>query len=87
MLGHELRGPLAPIRNGLHILRTPNVEASTIERVKSLMEQQVRKLTRLVDDLLDVSRITSGTIRLQKETIEVATVVGRAVESVRPLID
>src|SRR6516164_1542591 len=87
MLGHELRGPLAPIRNGLHILRMPNVDDSTIERVKSIMDQQVRNLTRLVDDLLDVSRITRGTIRLQKETIEVATVVGRAVESVRPLID
>src|SRR5262249_60206586 len=62
MLGHELRGPLAPIRNGLHILREPNVEGSTIERVKSIMDQQVRNLTRLVDDLLDVSRITPGTI-------------------------
>jgi PAS domain S-box-containing protein len=87
MLAHELRGPLAPIRNGLHILREPNVEGSTIERVKSIMDQQVRNLTRLVDDLLDVSRITRGTIRLQKETIDLATVVGHAVESVRPLIE
>src|SRR5262249_11473830 len=70
-----------------HILREPNVEGSTIERVKSIMDQQVRNLTRLVDDLLDVSRITRGTIRLQKETIDVVAVVGRAVESVRPLIE
>jgi two-component system CheB/CheR fusion protein len=87
MLGHELRGPLAPIRNGLHILREPNVEGSSIERVKSIMDQQVRNLTRLVDDLLDVSRITRGTIRLQQETIDLEAVVARAVESVRPLIE
>jgi two-component system CheB/CheR fusion protein len=87
MLGHELRGPLAPIRNALHILRMPNVDGSTIERVKSISEQQVRNLTRLVDDLLDVSRITRGTIRLQKEKIDLAAVVGHAVESVRPLIE
>jgi PAS domain S-box-containing protein len=87
MLGHELRGPLAPIRNALHILRMPKVEGSTIERVKSIMEQQVRNLTRLVDDLLDVSRITRGTIQLQKEKIDLAAVVGHAVESVRPLIE
>src|SRR5262249_32933233 len=55
--------------------------------IKSIMEQQVRNLTRLVDDLLDVARITRGTIRLQKETIDLAAVIGRAVESVRPLID
>ena len=87
ILAHELRGPLSPIRNGLHILRQPNVDGPTIERVKSLMEQQVRNLARLVDDLLDVARITRGTIRLQKETIDLAGVVGRAVESVRPLIE
>jgi PAS domain S-box-containing protein len=86
MLAHELRGPLAPIRNGLHILREPHLEGSTIERVQSIMHQQVRNLTRLVDDLLDVSRITRGTIRLQKQTVELATVVGRAVEAARPLL-
>jgi PAS domain S-box-containing protein len=87
ILAHELRGPLAPIRNGLHILRQPHVDGSTIGRVKTLMEQQVRNLVRLVDDLLDVARITRGTIRLQKETIDLAAVVSRAVESVRPLIE
>jgi PAS domain S-box-containing protein len=87
ILAHELRGPMAPIRNGLHILRQPNVDGSTIERVQSLMDRQIRNLTRLVDDLLDMSRITRGTIRLQKETIDLAAVVGRAVDSVRPLIE
>jgi two-component system CheB/CheR fusion protein len=87
ILAHELRGPLAPIRNGLHILRQPSVPSATVERVQSLMDQQIRNLTRLVDDLLDVSRITRGTIRLQKETIDLAALVGRAVESVHPLIE
>jgi PAS domain S-box-containing protein len=87
MLAHELRNPLAPILNGFHILRLPNVDSSTAERVRLMMEQQVGHLTRLVDDLLDVSRITRGKIRLQKETIDLAAVVGRAVETVRPLIE
>jgi signal transduction histidine kinase len=87
MLAHELRNPLAPIRNGLHILRMPKVDAPTTERVQVMMEQQVRNLTRLVDDLLDVSRITRGKIQLRKETIDVAAVIRNAVETVRPLID
>jgi PAS domain S-box-containing protein len=87
MLAHELRNPLAPIRNGLHILRMSDVDAATTERVQVLMEQQVRNLTRLVDDLLDVSRITRGKIQLQKETIDLATVLDHAVETVRPLVD
>jgi PAS domain S-box-containing protein len=87
MLAHELRNPLAPIRDGLHILSMPQVDAATAGRVRSMMEQQVRNLTRLVDDLLDVSRITRGKIRLRKETTDLATVVGHAVETVRSLIE
>jgi two-component system CheB/CheR fusion protein len=87
MLAHELRNPLAPIRNGLHILRMPGVARSTVERAQSMMEQQVRNLIRLVDDLLDVSRITRGKIHLQKEKIDLAAVVGNAVETVRPLVE
>jgi PAS domain S-box-containing protein len=87
MLAHELRNPLAPIRNGLHILRMTKVDPSTAERVQSMMEQQVRNLTRLVDDLLDVSRITRGKIQLRKEPADLAAVVGHAVETVRPLIE
>ncbi len=87
MLAHELRNPLAPIRNGLHILRMPNVDRAGTERVQTMMELQVRNLTRLVDDLLDVSRITRGKIQLRKERIDLATVIGRAVETVRPFIE
>src|SRR5437660_3190035 len=67
MLAHELRNPLAPIRTGLHVLRMPNADGASIDRVMHLMEQQVHHLTRLVDDLLDVSRITRGKIELRKE--------------------
>jgi PAS domain S-box-containing protein len=87
MLAHELRNPLAPIRDGLHILSMPQVDGATAGRVRSMMEQQVRNLTRLVDDLLDVSRITRGKIRLRKETTDLAAVVGHAVETVRPLVE
>jgi PAS domain S-box-containing protein len=87
MLAHELRNPLAPILDGLHILGMPQVEEATAERVRSMMEQQVRNLTRLVDDLLDVSRITRGKIRLRKETTDLVSVVGHALETVRPLVE
>jgi signal transduction histidine kinase/DNA-binding response OmpR family regulator len=87
MLAHELRNPLAPIRNGLHILGMPQVELPTAERVRSIMEQQVRNLTRLVDDLLDVARITRGKIQLRKETTDLGAVVAQAVETVRPLLE
>src|SRR5262249_10506732 len=70
MLAHELRTPLAPLLNGLHILRSGAVDGSTAERVQAMMQQQVRNLSRLVDDLLDVSRITRGKIPLRKETVD-----------------
>jgi two-component system CheB/CheR fusion protein len=87
MLAHELRNPLAPIRNGLHILRMPNATNAISDRVIQMMEQQVRNLTRLVDDLLDVSRITRGKIQLQQEVLDLAVVVNHAVETVRPLTE
>jgi PAS domain S-box-containing protein len=87
MLAHELRNPLTPIRAGLHILRMPQADGATVDRVQEMMEQQVHHLTRLVDDLLDVSRITRGKIVLRKETVDLAAGVGHAVETVRPLLD
>ncbi|HLJ95599.1 MAG TPA: response regulator [Gemmataceae bacterium] len=87
MLAHELRNPLAPIRTGLHVLRMPNATRASIDRIMHVMEQQVHHLTRLVDDLLDVSRITRGKIELRKEIIDLATVLCHAVETVRPLVD
>jgi PAS domain S-box-containing protein len=86
-LAHELRNPLAPIRNALQILKMPRVDAATAERSRDMMERQVHHLVRMVDDLLDVSRVMRGKIDLRRERVELATVVARAVETVQPLVD
>jgi PAS domain S-box-containing protein len=86
-LAHELRNPLAPVRNALQILKMPRVDAETVERSRDLMERQVHQLVRLVDDLLDVSRVMRGKIELRRERVELAAVVARAVETVQPLVD
>ena len=85
-LAHELRNPLAPIRNSLQILKMPRVDEATVQQTRDMMERQVDHLVRLVDDLLDVARVMRGKIDLRKEPIELATVVARAVETVQPLI-
>jgi PAS domain S-box-containing protein len=87
MLGHELRNPLAPLLNALHIIRKYGAVNEPAEQARELAERQVRHLTRLVDDLLDVARITRGKIQLRKETLDLATVVARAIETSRPLIE
>ncbi len=88
MLAHELRNPLAPIRTALEVMRQRGDDRrESTQRLQSLIERQVRHLTRLIDDLLDVARITHGTIELHKERVGLAEVVDHAVESVRPLID
>ena len=86
-LAHELRNPLAPIRNSLQILKMPRVDAATAQQTRDMMERQVHHLVRLVDDLLDVSRVMRGKIELRKEPVELATVVARAVETAKPLIE
>jgi two-component system CheB/CheR fusion protein len=87
MLAHELRNPLAPIRNALQILKTPAAEPALREMARDVLDRQTSLLARLVDDLMDVSRITRGKINLNRETIELATVVKRAIETARPLIE
>ena len=87
VLAHELRNPLAPIRNSLNILRMSGHLDPMAERVGEMMERQVNHLVRLVDDLMEVSRITRGKIELRKERIEIAAVVRSAVETSRPVID
>lgn len=86
-LAHELRNPLAPIRNSLHILRLTASENPAVKQVCDMMERQVGHLVRLVDDLMEVSRITRGRVELRVEPIEVAAIIRNAVEASRPLID
>jgi len=84
MLGHELRNPLAPIRTALELLRMRGVDG---DREQQVIERQVRHLSRLVDDLLDVSRITRGTVELDRRPLEIASVVAKAVEMATPLFE
>ena len=87
MLGHELRNPLAPIRNGVQLLRLGDGVADLRGQTLDMIDRQTGQLVRLVDDLLDVSRITSGKMTLQKTPVELATVVASAVETCRPAIE
>ena len=87
MLGHELRNPLAPIRDAMQIIRMKGVADPDLEVVTAMVERQVLQLTRLVDDLLDVSRVGHGKINLQKTRVDLKGVVALAVEASRPLID
>jgi CheY-like chemotaxis protein len=85
-LAHELRNPLAPLRNALQIIRfSPDRQAR--EQARTLMERQLGQMVRLVDDLMDVSRITRGKVELRKERVELAKVVQQAVETSRPLVE
>ena len=87
-LGHELRNPLAPILNSLEILKLSGAaaEAGTAHAC-AVMERQVSHLNRLVDDLLEVSRITRGVIEVKKEAQDLATIVKGAVDTSRPILD
>lgn len=87
MLSHELRNPLSPILNAVHLLRLQGNEGSIQQEARSVIERQVGQLTRLVDDLMEVSRITTGRVRLDQNRLDVRSVVERALESARPLID
>ncbi|MGC3968108.1 MAG: hybrid sensor histidine kinase/response regulator [Pirellulales bacterium] len=86
-LAHELRNPLAPIRNSLHILRMSAGDDPAAAQVCEMMERQVGNLVRLVDDLMEVSRITRGKIELRTERVELAAVIRSAVEISKPLIE
>jgi signal transduction histidine kinase len=87
MLAHELRNPLAPLRNGLHIMRLVGDNSVAAAEARTMMERQLEHMVRLIDDLLDLSRITNGKIELRREQIALATVVQDAVETSRPLIE
>lgn len=87
MLAHELRNPLAPMCNAVQLLRLKHLTDPDIQWGHDVIERQVAQLSRLVDDLVDVSRISRGKINLQKEIVNLAAVVERSVEIGRPLID
>jgi PAS domain S-box-containing protein len=85
-LAHELRNPLAPIRTGLALLRLAEDRTPRVDRLATMMERQVGHIVRLVDDLMDVTRVNTGKVQLRRERVSVATVVADAVEAVRPLM-
>jgi PAS domain S-box-containing protein len=87
MLAHELRNPLAPVRNAVEIIRASVPLDSDLQFASDVIDRQIQQMTRLVDDLLDVSRISSGKITLRKERINLASVVNSAIEASRPLIE
>jgi CheY-like chemotaxis protein len=87
MLSHELRNPLAPIMNAVHLLGLQRDEGQLQQQARHIIERQVGQITRLVDDLLEVSRITTGRIHLHQELIALNGIVEHAVETVRPLME
>jgi signal transduction histidine kinase len=83
MLAHELRNPLAPIRTGLELIRVADNDFAAVERVRTMMERQVAHMVRLIDDLLDVSRITSGKIQLRREPTPLSGLINSAIDANR----
>jgi signal transduction histidine kinase/ActR/RegA family two-component response regulator len=87
MLAHELRNPLAPIRNAVEVMRTMGLGEPALQRARDVIDRQLIHMTRLVDDLLEVSRITRGKIALEKDPLTLSAVVEEAIETARPTID
>ena len=86
-LAHELRNPLAPLRNALEILHMSEANPAMTKKARDMMERQLTQMVRLVDDLLDVSRITTGKLGIRKSVLDLQTVVRDAVETVRPFLE
>src|SRR5262249_45676683 len=84
-LAHELRGPLAPLRNALTMMKVSHDNRAVLEDTREMMERQLNQMVRLVDDLMDLSRINRGKLDLRRERVELASVVHQAVETVRPM--
>src|SRR3569623_590276 len=86
-LAHELRNPLASIRNALQVMRLASSDRDLMEQARSMMDLQLDQMVRLIDDLLDVSRISTGKLALRKERVELAAVITNAVDTARPVIE
>jgi PAS domain S-box-containing protein len=87
LLAHELRNPLAPLRNGLQVMRLASGDSSAVAQARGMMERQLGHMVRLIDDLLDISRINRNKMELRRSRLLLADVLSNAVETVRPLID
>ncbi|MGH6648893.1 ATP-binding response regulator [Aquabacterium sp.] len=87
MLSHELRNPLAPIRNAIEVIRRVVPPEPTLDWANDVMDRQIKHLTRLVEELLDVARISQGKIVLQMEPVDLQTVISQSMETVRPFIE
>jgi PAS domain S-box-containing protein len=87
VLAHELRNPLAPIRNGLEVMRLADGDAETVTAAREMMERQLSHMVRLIDDLLDISRITRNKMELRRATVTLADVIRGAIEAARPVIE
>jgi PAS domain S-box-containing protein len=88
MLGHELRNPLAPIRNALFLMKLRGAkDPGDVERLRGMMDRQITHIARLVDDLLDVSRITQGKFELRTEAVDLREAIDNAIEGVRPFLE
>jgi PAS domain S-box-containing protein len=87
MLAHELRNPLAPIRNAVTIMQLESLASPVLRNCRDVIDRQLTHVTRLVDDLLDVGRLTTGKIKLRREVIRMADVVARSAETVRPMME
>ena len=86
MLSHELRNPLAPIRTAAEVLRMASTDPLRVDAATRIIDRQVRHITKLMDDLLDVSRVTRGLVTLEREVIDLGSVVHTAVEQVTPIL-
>ena len=86
-LAHELRNPLAPLSNGLHLMRMATTKPELLEKTRQMMERQIQHMVHLVDDLLDVARISTGKVELRRQPIDLRDVIATAVETSASLID
>jgi len=86
-LAHELRNPLAPVRNALELLKCESGNAELLKQARDIMERQIAHMVRLIDDLLDVSRISRNKLELKKERLELASVIHHALEACQPHLD